>query len=125
MKKDFFKMTATERDAEAKQLDRPISFNQTRPLSKRSQALWALAKRGPGRPPKPAGEKSKRALISIEPQLLALADAFASSNGIDRSKLFALSVQAFIAADHAHRQAVSSKKTGAGIRKAVAGASPH
>jgi hypothetical protein len=104
MSKDFFKMTPGERDAEAKKLDREISFDQTRPLSKQSKAIWESAKRGRGRPRKPAGEKAERILISIEPQLLALVEGFASSNGLDRSKLFALSVQAFIAADHAHRQ---------------------
>ena len=109
MKKDFLKMTHAERDADAKKLQRRLSFDQTLPLSKRSEALLTLAKRGPGRPPKPPGEKAERILISIEPQLLALAEAYASANGLDRSKLFALSVQAFIASDHAHRQAVTGK----------------
>jgi hypothetical protein len=104
MKKTFLKMTNAERDSEAKTLERGVSFDETRPLSNRSKALWTLAKRGPGRPPKPPGEKAERILISIEPQLLALAEAYASSNGLDRSKLFSLSVQAFIASDHAHKQ---------------------
>jgi hypothetical protein len=58
MKKPFYHMTASERDAVAKTLARGISFDETRPLSKRSQALWDLAKRSPGRPPKPVGEKT-------------------------------------------------------------------
>jgi hypothetical protein len=101
MKKDFLRMTAEERDAEAKKLERGISFKDTRPLSKHSRALWELAKRGRGRPRKPAGEKAERILISIEPQLLALIEKFTASNGLDRSKLFALSVKAFIAAGDA------------------------
>jgi hypothetical protein len=112
MSKNFFQMTAKERDREAKQLERGISFEETRPLSKRSQSLWELAKRGRGRPRKPEGQKARRILISIEPKLLADIEAFASANALDRSKLFALSVQAFIAADHAHRQLVSKTKNG-------------
>ncbi len=106
MKKNFLKMSDAEREADLKGLERGVSFDETRPMSKRTSALWELAKRGPGRPPKAPGEKSERILISIDPHLLALAEAYASSNGLDRSKLFSLSVQAFIAADHAHRQAM-------------------
>jgi hypothetical protein len=109
MSKDFFKMSAKERDEVAKKLDRPITVEEMRPMSDKSKALWNMAKRGRGRPRKPAGEKAERILISIEPKLLALVESFASSNGLDRSKLFALSVQAFIAADHAHRQAVAKR----------------
>ena len=92
MTKDFFKMTAEERDAEAKKWESGIPFKDMRPLSKRSKALWELAKRGRGRPKKPAAEKAVKVLVSIEPQLLALAEAFADSNGLDRSRLCALSV---------------------------------
>lgn len=106
MSKDFLKMTSRQREAEARKWERGISFEKTRPLSKHSQALWSLAKRGRGRPPKPKDEKAARVLISVDPHLLAMIDAFAASNSVDRSKLFALSVQAFIAADHAHRQAM-------------------
>jgi hypothetical protein len=112
MSKDFLQMTADERDREAKRLEKGISFKDTRPLSKRSQALWELAKRGRGRPRKPEAEKAQRILISIEPKLLADIEAFASAHALDRSKLFALSVQAFIAADHAHRQLAPRRKTG-------------
>jgi hypothetical protein len=98
-------MTYEERDAEATKLEGGTSYEQTRPLSEESQFLWNLAKRGRGRPRKPSGEKSHRILISIAPNLLAEVETFVSKNGIDRSKLFALSVQAFLAADAAHRQA--------------------
>jgi hypothetical protein len=122
MKKDFLKMTSQERDAEAKKLERGTSFEQTRPLSDRSKVLWDLAKRGRGRPPKPAGEKAARILISMEPGLLAIVEKFVASNGLDRSKLFALSVQAFIAADHAHRQAIPMKSGSSKRQKAAANA---
>jgi hypothetical protein len=106
MKKHFLKMTRQERDAEAKKWERGISFDDTAPMSKRSKALWDLAKRGRGRPKKPAGEKARRVLLSIDPKLLAHAEAFASLNKLDRSKLFSLSVQAYIAS------APSQKKGG-------------
>ena len=110
MSKDFLSMTREERNAETKKWERGISFDETRPLSKRSQALWEQAKRGRGRPRKPANERAKRVLISLDPNLLALVEAFASSKGLDRSKLFALSVQAFMAADNAVRHALSPKR---------------
>jgi len=69
MSKDFLKMTPEERDAEAKKWESGISFDDTCPLSKASQALWSAAKRG--RPRKRPGEKAARVLISIDPQLLA------------------------------------------------------
>ena len=106
-KKDFLSMTPEERDAEAKIWESGISFDETRPMSERSQALWEIAKRGRGRPRKPANEKAKRVLISLDPTLLADVEAFASSKGLDRSKLFALSVQAFMAAEHAIHKALS------------------
>jgi hypothetical protein len=96
MSKSFLKMTAKERDAASAKLEQGISFDETRPLSKHSRALWNLAKRGRGRPRKPEGEKFKRVLISVEPQLLADAERFADANDLDRSKLFALSVQEFM-----------------------------
>jgi hypothetical protein len=96
MSKSFFKMTAKERDAASAKLECGISFADTRPLSKQSRALWNLAKRGRGRPRKPEGEKSKRILISLEPRLLADVEEFAAANDLDRSKLFALSVQKFM-----------------------------
>lgn len=110
MSKDFLDMTAEERDAEMKKWERGISFAETRPLSKHSQALWQAAKRGRGRPRKPAEERSRRVLISIDPKLLARVEAFASSKGVDRSKLFALSVQAFIAADRGYPNGISAKQ---------------
>lgn len=106
--RDFLSKTPAERDVEAKQWERGISFEETRPMSKRSQALWELAKRGRGRPRKPADAHARRVLISLDPQLLAMAETFASAKGLDRSKLFALSVQAFMAADKAHAAAAAA-----------------
>lgn len=104
MTKNFFEMTSAEREADVAKLERGVSFDETRPLSAKGKALWELAKRGPGRPPKPKGEKAARFLVSMDPKLLTVVEAFASSKGLDRSKLIALSVRAFMAADDAHQQ---------------------
>ncbi|HEY8746839.1 MAG TPA: hypothetical protein VIM11_02615 [Tepidisphaeraceae bacterium] len=110
MSKDFHNMTVEERDAEARKWEGGISLEQTRPLSKKSKALWELAKRGRGRPRKSPGDRARRVLISLDPKLLAVVESFAADKGLDRSKLFALSVEAFMAADNAHRQAFSDGK---------------
>jgi len=109
MSKDFPSLTSKEKDAEARKWERGISFEETRPMSNRSKALWNLAKRGRGRPRKSPSEKAKRVLISLDPKILALAEAFATSNGLDRSKLFAVSVQAFIASEKAIENAMSGR----------------
>ena len=123
--KDFLSKTSAERDAEAKKWERGISFEKTRPMSKRSQALWELAKRGRGRPRKPAEAHARRVLISLDPELFALVEAFASAQGLDRSKLFALSVQAFMASDAAHRRAFSEGKPIPRKRRAPAETASH
>ena len=107
MSKDFPNMTSREKDAEARKWEKGISFEETRPMSRRSKALWEIAKRGRGRPRKASGEKARRVLISLDPKILALAEEFASSKGLDRSKLFAVSVQAFIASEKAIENAMS------------------
>jgi hypothetical protein len=117
--KDFMSMTPAQRDAEAKKWERGVSFEETRPMSKRSRALWELAKRGRGRPRKPADAHARRVLISLDPELFALVDAFAAARGLDRSRLFALSVQAFMAADKAHQGAsAAAQRSGKAARPA-------
>ncbi len=56
MSRHFLQMTTAERDAEAKKWEKGASFEDTRPLSKRSKSLWELAKRGRGRPAKKKAE---------------------------------------------------------------------
>lgn len=87
--KSFAAMTDAERNAAVAQFDGGMSFDDTRPLSPKGQALWAMAKRGPGRPRKPEGEKARDVVITVEPRLLARADAFAKQHGKSRSELFA------------------------------------
>src|SRR5256885_16182668 len=81
-----------ENDFEA--LDRlahSITMENTRPLSKRQRQMWEEAKRG--RPRKALGTKAVPTLITVEPTLLKLADAYAKKTGISRSQLFAEAVR--------------------------------
>ena len=121
MSKDFMKMKPDERNAEAKKWESGVSFEKTRPLSKRSQALWEMAKRGRGRPRKPVDEQAKRVLISLDPDLFALVETFASLKGLDRSKLFALSVEAYMKASQAYEHAFAKSQRAPQKSKAAAG----
>lgn len=85
--KSFFAMTDAERDAEVARFDKGIRFEDTRPLSAKSKLLWEAARHGRGRPQKPA--KVARVLITVEPELLSLADRFARRNGLSRSEMIA------------------------------------
>ena len=74
-----------------------IEFDQTRELTPAEKALWDRAKRGPGRPRKPASEKAARVLVTVEPALLAAADAYARHHKISRAELFARGLAAIMA----------------------------
>lgn len=117
MKKSFLNMTPAEREADLARFERGISFNRTRPMSPRNKALWELVRRGPGRPRKAEEEKASRFLVSMDPRLLELVDAFAADRRLDRSKLIALSLEAFIASDRAHRQMQESRGGSGRLRK--------
>jgi hypothetical protein len=93
--KPFLKMTPAEREADLKGFDKGLSFDQTRPLSAKGKLLWQRAKRG--RPPKPAGQKAARVLITVEQDLLARADAFAKERGLSRSELIARGIHSVLA----------------------------
>ncbi|MGA2496988.1 MAG: CopG family transcriptional regulator [Tepidisphaeraceae bacterium] len=95
-KKMFFQMTPAEREADVRRYDKGVDLDKTRPLSAKGRLLWERARRG--RPPKPAGEKSSRVLITLEPALLAQADRLARSQGLSRSELIARGIRSVIAA---------------------------
>jgi hypothetical protein len=67
-------------------LARGITPDRLRSLTPEQQRRWKEAKRG--RPRKPAGTKAVPTLITVEPQLLRRADAYAKKTGISRSQLF-------------------------------------
>ena len=60
----------------------------------------------------PTSQKVVRFLVSMDPKLLAVTKAYASAAGLDRSKLIALGLRAFLAADPAHRVAATTRNRG-------------
>jgi uncharacterized DUF497 family protein len=81
------KQTIDENDFDA--LDRlahSITLDQLRPLKPQQRSQWETIKRG--RPKKPPGTKAVPTLITVEPQLLRRADAYAKKTGVSRSQLF-------------------------------------
>jgi hypothetical protein len=76
-----------ENDFEAlDRLARGVTPEKLRPLSAKQRGRWEAARRG--RPKKPAGTKAVPTLITVEPQLLRRADAYAKRAGLSRSQLF-------------------------------------
>jgi hypothetical protein len=63
-----------------------ITPEKLRPLTAEQRGRWEAAKRG--RPKKPPGTKAVPTLITVEPQLLRRADAYAKRAGLSRSQLF-------------------------------------
>ena len=94
----------TMRLADASKKLEGIRFEQTRDLTPVERELWDHARRGPGRPRKPAGEKAARVLVTIAPALLADADAYARRHDISRAELFARGILAILAKDGGSRR---------------------
>jgi hypothetical protein len=93
------KTTTDEDDFEAlDRLAQSITADVLRPLTPYQRGQWERAKRG--RPRKPPGTKAVPTLITVEPQLLRRADAYAKKVGLSRSQLFS----------DALRQRLESKK---------------
>jgi hypothetical protein len=92
-------MTREELDAESDQYN--AEFSATR--AKRAAGGRPHPKKR-GRPPKPAGEKAARVLITMTPELLAAADAAADRRGLTRAGLIRQAVHDWLA-----RQARSGK----------------
>jgi hypothetical protein len=90
--------------AEASKKLEGIGFDQTRLLTLDERASWDQARRGPGRPRKPAGEKAARVLMTIAPDLLATADGYAKREGTSRAEVFARGLVAVLAKDRGNRK---------------------
>jgi len=68
-----------------------ITLEKLHPLSPKQRRQWNAAKRG--RPAKAPGTKAVPTLITVEPQLLHQADAYAKKAGISRSQLFSEAIR--------------------------------
>jgi hypothetical protein len=91
------KIKTNENDfGELDRLARSITPDKLRPLTPRQRGQWEAAKRG--RPKKRPGTKSVPTLITVEPQLLRRADAYAKKTGLSRSQLFSDAIRQRIGA---------------------------
>ena len=98
--KHYSEMTAAELASATYHLEN-LRFEETRSLTRTERARFERARaagRGGRRPRKPKGQTAERVLISIEPKLLKLADAFARAAKQSRSELIAESLKRHIQA---------------------------
>jgi hypothetical protein len=93
-KKNFFKMSSAERHAAVKQLDREISFEETKPLSLKAKALWERSRRGRGSPRN--GRHTKAVVVAVDESLLERTDQYAEEHGLSRSELIERGLQAIL-----------------------------
>ena len=87
--KSFFDMTAAEKEAFVRKVERGIPVGRLKPLSARDKALWTAAKCSPGRPRKPPGAKAVPIRVTFEPGLLKAIDTCAAQKGISRAEFLA------------------------------------
>jgi hypothetical protein len=86
------KKKTDENDFEAlDRLARGVTLEKLRPLNPEQRRRWEAAKRG--RPRKAPGTKAIPTLITVEPELLRRADAYAKKIGLSRSQLFSEAVR--------------------------------
>lgn len=90
----YGRMTAAELDAEVAQYD--LENVETFPLTADMKAQHNRAKKKRGRPK--IGKGAKDVMISVEKDLLKLADAYAKKNRLTRSELFARGLRVFLKA---------------------------
>jgi hypothetical protein len=96
----YGRMTREQLDAESDRYDAEFSATQARRIP---NAKPHPGKRG--RPPKPPGQKAARVLITIEPALLAAADAAAGRCGLTRAALIHQAVVDWLASQRRRRSA--------------------
>ncbi|MFI5380710.1 MAG: CopG family ribbon-helix-helix protein [Tepidisphaerales bacterium] len=75
--------------AALERLAQSVSIKSMKPLSPRNQMWWESARRGPGRPRKPADERAVSIQITMDPKLLHDVDNMADQTGKSRSEIIA------------------------------------
>ncbi|MGA2499924.1 MAG: ribbon-helix-helix domain-containing protein [Tepidisphaeraceae bacterium] len=86
-------------DPEFAALDRlahSVSIKTMKPLSPHNRIWWESARRGPGRPRKPANERAVSIQITMDPKLLNDVDNVADQTGKSRSELIATGLQSVL-----------------------------
>ena len=92
----FMAMTDAERDAEVARFEKE-DLKRGRPLPPAMRQQWNRAKRR-GRPTKPVEQHAARVLVTLPPDLLREADAYAHKRGMTRAALVAECLRKVIAA---------------------------
>ena len=89
----FMAMTDAERDAEVAEFEKEFVGLRGRPLTAAQKALHRRAKKKVSRA---AVSNGRRVVVTLEPKLVARADAFAKARGTSRSRLIAQGLEAVI-----------------------------
>jgi len=90
----YARMTAEQLDAVVAELEHPIAFSETRPMTAAERRQWQRAKRRPGRPRRGSGVRVIS--LSVEQSLLEKADLAARRGGISRAALFEMGLRAVL-----------------------------
>ncbi len=95
--KKYERMRPEELKAATAEFDREFVVEKSRPLNAEERALWAKARRKPGRPK--VGRGARVISVSVEQGLLVQSDALAHRLGISRASLVARGLKAVLAAE--------------------------
>jgi hypothetical protein len=93
----YEKMRRKESKAATTKFDLEFVAEESRPLNAEERALWANARRKPGRPM--VGRGVRVISISVERDLLGRSDALAQRLGISRASLVSRGLKAVLAAE--------------------------
>jgi hypothetical protein len=93
----YEKMPPKELKAATAKFDQEFVAEESRPLNAEERALWAKARRKPGRPK--VGRGVRVISVSVERALLGRSDALAQRLGISRASLVSRGLKAVLAAE--------------------------
>jgi hypothetical protein len=92
--KPYTELTTDELREATKEFDEPLVMERlSRPMSQKERAAYLAAIKGPKAN---APRRGRRVLITVQPELLRRADAYAKRQGLTRSELFAHGLQALM-----------------------------
>ena len=95
---EFLALSDAEKERVWESLNRPIPFEETRPLTPEQRRQWRRFKRRVGRPR--IGQGSKVVSISVEKSLLKRADAYAKRHGLKRAQVFRIGLESVLRDQH-------------------------
>jgi uncharacterized protein (DUF4415 family) len=96
-KKAWTKMTARELAEATKEFDKPIRFEDTRPLTPAERLRWRRARRGSVDSLRLSNGKHRTIRVRVDEDLLKQFDKFAKRNHMTRDELISRSLRSAIA----------------------------